>query len=265
LKLKKSELKKIQKEVIKVAEEAGELLMSYYRGRLNVREKARSSLVTEADLNSEKLIRKRLDKKFPGFSFIGEESGGQGSASKATPTWHVDPLDGTTNFVHGFPMFCVSIGLAIGGEPVLGVIHIPTVGETFAAALGCGATLNGKKIRVSKRKTLSESLLTTGFAYTRDHDRLVPEIKRFERAHQAARAVRRPGAAAIDLAYVAAGVFDGFWEKNLSSWDVCAGAALVREAGGKVTNYKGGEFSMLEPEILACSPQVHGAMKKLLK
>jgi len=265
MKLKRSELLKIQKVSVKVAEEAGQLLMSYYRKRLNVREKAKSSLVTQADLESEALIKKRLEKKFPDFQFLGEESGEVGAHHAGVPTWHVDPLDGTTNFVHGFPMFCVSIGLSIGDEPVMGVIHIPTVGETFAAAKGCGATMNGKKIRVSNHKTLGESLLTTGFAYSRDVRQLQPAIRTFQAAHLEARAVRRPGAAAIDLAYVAAGVFDGFWERNLSSWDVCAGAVLVREAGGKVTNYAGAKFSMAEREILATNTLIHPAMKKILK
>lgn len=265
MKFKRSELLKIQKAAVQVAEEAGELLMSYYRKRLNVREKAKSSLVTQADLESEALIRQRLEKLFPTFQFLGEESGEVGAHNKRTPTWHVDPLDGTTNFVHGFPMFCVSIGLAVGDEPVVGVIHIPTVGETFAAAKGCGATLNGKRIHVSKRKTLGECLLTTGFAYSRDVRQLKPAIRSFQAAHLEARAVRRPGAAAIDLAYVAAGVFDGFWERNLSSWDVCAGAVLVREAGGKVTNYGGGSFLMREREILATNGAIHPAMKKILK
>jgi myo-inositol-1(or 4)-monophosphatase len=265
MKLKRSELLKIQKAAVSAAEEAGELLMSYYRKRLNVREKAKSSLVTQADLESEALIRRLLEKQFPSFQFLGEESGEVGPHNERTPTWHVDPLDGTTNFVHGFPMFCVSIGLAIGDEPVVGVIHIPTVGETFAAAKGCGATLNGARIRVSKRKTLGESLLTTGFAYSRDVRQLKPAIRSFQAAHLEARAVRRPGAAAIDLAYVAAGVFDGFWERNLSSWDVCAGAVLVREAGGKVTNYAGGAFYMRDREILATNGAIHPAMKKILK
>ena len=263
--LKKNELVKVRKAAERAALAAGELLMSYYRKHLNVREKAKSSLVTQADLESEALIRRMLEKQFPKFQFLGEESGEVGPHNKRMPTWHVDPLDGTTNFVHGFPMFCVSIGLAVGDEPVVGVIHIPTLDETFSAAKGCGATLNGKRMHVSKRKNLSESLLTTGFAYSRDTKQLNPAIKMFQKAHLEARAVRRPGAAAIDLAYVAAGVFDAFWERNLSSWDVCAGVALVREAGGKVTNYKGGSFYMRDREILATNKTIHGAMTKILK
>ncbi|NUM88671.1 MAG: inositol monophosphatase, partial [Bdellovibrionales bacterium] len=228
--LKKNDLLKIEKQAVKVAEEAGKVLLRYYRkNRLQVREKAKASLVTQADVNSEKLIQRRLQKLYPDFIFLGEE-GGQGVGdAETTPMWHVDPLDGTTNFVHGFPMFCVSIGLAVGNQPVVGVIHIPTLGETFHGSRGNGARLNGKPMRVSKRTDLSECLLTTGFAYIQDETKLFPEIERFKRVHLEARAVRRPGAAAIDLAYVAAGRFDGFWEMGLSPWDMAAGALLIQE------------------------------------
>jgi myo-inositol-1(or 4)-monophosphatase len=262
--LKKAELEKIRKAALAAALEAGELQMRYYRKRLQVKEKARSSLVTEVDLRCEAMIQKQLGKKFPSFQFLGEESGRSGVFRDA-PMWHVDPLDGTTNFVHGFPMFCVSIGLAVGDAPVLGVIHIPTLGETFHGSKGCGARLNNAPLRVSQRRTLSECLLTTGFAYVKESRRLSPEIRKFERAHLEARAVRRPGAAAIDLAYVAAGVFDGFWERNLSSWDICAGALLVQEAGGKVTDYQGRRFSLAGGEILATNGAIHREMRKLLE
>jgi myo-inositol-1(or 4)-monophosphatase len=219
--------------------------------------------VTEADVKSEALILKRLEKDFPSFQFLGEESGASGTRSDI-PMWHVDPLDGTTNFVHGFPMFCISIGLAMGGEPVAGVIYIPTLDETFHGAKGCGALFNRRPLRVSKRKRISECLLTTGFAYIKEEQKLSPEIERFERAHLEARAVRRPGAAALDLAYVAAGVFDGFWERNLATWDVCAGALLVKEAGGKVTDYLGRPFRIDGQEIMATNGLVHREMMGLL-
>lgn len=263
--MKPAELNKIKKQAILVSHKAGEILMRYYRKKIHVREKARSSLVTEADLKSEALIQKSLKKAFPSFQFHGEESGEVGAQDPTVPTWHVDPLDGTTNFVHGFPMFCVSIGLAIGNEPILGVIHIPTVKETFHAARGGGAFLNKKPMQVSQRNHLSQCLLTTGFAYVRDEEKLCPEIERFERAHLEARAVRRPGAAAIDLAYVAAGVFDAFWERNLASWDVCAGALLVQEAGGRVTGYNGEDFSINAREVLATNSHVHTPMMQILR
>lgn len=263
--MKPVELKKIKATAIAAAHLGGEVLMRYYRKKLDVHEKTRSSLVTEADLKSEAVIHKSLRKAFPSFQFLGEESGDLGKGDPNVPTWHVDPLDGTTNFVHGFPMFCVSIGLALGNTPILGVIYIPTVEETFHAHQGGGAFLNKKTMRVSRRNHLSQCLLTTGFAYVRDEDRLSPEIERFERAHLEARAVRRPGAAAIDLAYVAAGVFDAFWERNLSSWDVCAGALLVREAGGRVTDYSGGDFSITGREVLATNSEIHTSMMQTLR
>jgi myo-inositol-1(or 4)-monophosphatase len=262
--LKKSELLKIKKIAIEAAHEAGALQLKYFRKRLDVREKARSSLVTEVDLRSEALIKKKLEKNFPDFQFLGEESGEMVGRQKSAPMWHVDPLDGTTNFVHGFPMFCVSIGLAIGNEPVLGVIYIPTLNETFHGAKGIGASLNRKTIQVSKRSKLSESLLTTGFAYLKEAKRLSPEIRKFEKAHVEARAVRRPGAAAIDMAYVSCGIFDGFWERNLSSWDICAGTVLIREAGGLVTDYHGKPFELDGREVLASNGKIHEAMEQFL-
>lgn len=262
--MKKSELEKIRKVAVSTAIEAGKITLRYYRKSFGVREKARSSLVTDADLKSEAYIRKTLHKKFPSFQFKGEEGGTNAGAAADAPRWHVDPLDGTTNFVHGFPMYCVSIGLEIAGEPVLGVVHIPTLGETMHAAKGCGARFNNRPLRVSKRKNISECLLTTGFAYLKEEKAISPEIERFKLAHLEARAVRRPGAAAIDLAYVAAGIFDGFWERNLASWDICAGIALVREAGGEVTNYRGEPVLMGDHEILATNGHVHKAMISIL-
>lgn len=262
--MKAAELEKIRKVAVEAAEEAGKLSLRYYRKTFDIKEKARSSLVTEADLKCEALIRKILGKKFPSFQFLGEEGGANPRAKSDAPRWHVDPIDGTTNFVHGFPMYCVSVGLELAGEPVLGVIHIPTLSETFHCAKGAGAKLNRKPIRVSKRNNLEECLLTTGFAYLHEEKAISPEIERFKRAHLEARAVRRPGAAAIDLAYVSAGVFDGFWERNLSSWDICAGIALIREAGGKVTDYKGQPVNMDDKELLATNGSIHESMMTIL-
>lgn len=263
--MKQAELLKIKKIAIKASHEAGDILMGFYRKKIAVTEKEKAGLVTQADIRSEKHIQKTFKKYFPSFSFLGEESGESFKADKSTPVWHVDPLDGTTNFVHGFPMFCVSIGLSIGNKPILGVIHIPTIVETFHGAKDCGAFLNKKRMKVSARKILSESLLTTGFAYIHQEEKLLPEIERFKNISLTARAVRRPGAAAIDLAYVAAGVFDGFWEKNLSSWDICAGSLLVEEAGGVVTNFTGADCDLFGREILATNPHIHEQMIEHLK
>ncbi len=263
--LKKAELEKIRKAAVEASIEAGKITLRYFRKRFEVREKARSSLVTEADMKSEALIRRLLTKKFPSFQFRGEEGGKNSNARLDAPMWHVDPLDGTTNFVHGFPMYCVSIGLALGDEPLVGVVHIPTLGETYHGAKGAGALLNRQKIRVSQRKNISECLLTTGFAYMHKEEVITPEIELFKQAHLQARAVRRPGAAAIDLAYVAAGIFDAFWEKNLSSWDICAGALLVKEAGGTVTDYRGSSSKIDGNEILATNGHIHARMMKMLR
>lgn len=257
-------LDKICKLACEAAAKAGKFQLKYYRKKLDVKEKAKSSLVTKVDIGSEELIKKMLSKAYPSFQFLGEESGTSGGDEKGNIVWHVDPLDGTTNFVHGFPMFCVSIGLAVNHQPVMGVIHIPALNETFYGAQGLGAKFNGKKMKVSPRDSLRDCLLTTGFAYIADNKKLAPEITRFEKAHMEARAVRRPGAAAIDLAYVAAGIFDGFWERNLSSWDICAGSLLVQEAGGKVTDYKGDHFDLEGREILATNGLIHKKMEKIL-
>lgn len=259
------ELKRIERATVLAAEKAGKFIRTRFRTTLMVREKARSSLVTEVDVKSEKIIFAALKKISPDFAFFGEETSDGQTASTTIPTWHVDPLDGTTNFVHGLPFFAVSIGLAIGNKPLVGVVHIPMLRETFHASLGNGAFLNGKPMRVSSRNKFSECLLTTGFAYTHDKGLLIPEIERFKKVHLQARAVRRPGAAAIDLAYVAAGIFDGFWEKNLSSWDVCAGALLITEAGGKVTDYEGEKFAVSGKQVLASNGKIHKRMMELLK
>jgi myo-inositol-1(or 4)-monophosphatase len=161
-------------------------------------------------------------------------------------------------------MFCISIGLALGDKPLVGVIHIPPLGEMFQGALGCGAHFGRKELRVSQRAELKDCLMTTGFAYVDEEKTLARELEGFKNISLKTRAVRRPGAAAIDLAYVAAGIFDGFWERNLSSWDICAGSLLVSEAGGKVTNFSGGTMKMKDREILASNSRIHPQMVSLL-
>lgn len=263
--LSKKELAKIQKEAIKAAHNSGEILLKYWRKKFSVSEKFRAGLVTEADLKSESQIRKTLQKAFPGFAFLGEEGGASHSLDSDIPMWHVDPLDGTTNFVHGFPMFCVSIGLAVGNQPLVGVVHIPSLNETIYAAEGQGCFFNKKRIMVSERKAMKDALLTTGFAYLDEEKALARELEKFKRVSLAARAVRRPGAAAIDLAYVAAGIFDGFWEKNLSSWDVCAGAVLVKEANGMLSDFSGKQMLLHKKEIVATNGHIHRNILNLLK
>ena len=255
------------KSALAAARAAGKVQAKFFRKAFRVDEKKGAGLVTEVDLKSEELILKKLRRDFPSFSVIGEESGasrGSSTASGDVPTWHVDPLDGTTNYAHGFPMYGVSVGLAIGERPILGVILAPSLQECWWATRGQGAFRNGERIRVSPRKSLPDCLLSTGFAYMRDKA-LQDALGRFRRASLEARAVRRPGAAALDLAYVAMGVFDGFWERSLNSWDVCAGIALVEEAGGRISDYDLKDFRFGAREILASNGTIHKRLAELLR
>ncbi len=245
-----------------LARRAGGLLRAGYGKAAEVRHKGSVELVTEYDLRSEELIRQALAKAFPGESIEGEEAGISG-ASEAR--WVIDPLDGTANFAHGVPIFCVSIAWMCGREPQLGVVYDPLRDELFQASAGGGARLNRRPLRVSRESSLAESLLVTGFPY---NIRLTPHNNLREYAAFALRAlgVRRLGSAALDLAYVAAGRFDGFWEFGLSPWDFAAGVVLVREAGGQVTRADGGPDVFAQPtSILATNGLVHQAMLQVLR
>ena len=213
-------------------------------------------LVTEADRASEKLIGERLKAAFPDHGVFGEE--GTRDRLESEYRWYVDPLDGTTNFAHGFPVFCVVLGLerrAAGlaadadGEMVAGVIYDPLRDEMFVAERGKGAWLNGRQIRVSKTKTLQESLTATGFPSHKRHSS--PNVHFYQQITLRSHGVRRAGSAALDLAYVACGRLDGFWEFNLNPWDTSAGVLLVAEAGGTVTHFDGGTFTLDSREVLA--------------
>ncbi|MGE0614198.1 MAG: inositol monophosphatase family protein [Bacteriovoracia bacterium] len=252
----------LEKTAITAARAAGEVLMRYFRKNLQVREKRGAGLVTQADLQAERTALKILLKQTPRFGVTAEESANRDSSpavNEPEGRWYIDPLDGTTNFVHGFPFFCVSIGAAIEGELAVGVIYHPTFNDLYTARRGHGAFLNGKRIHVSRTRKLHDSLLTTGFTYRKDAW-LKREMVAFERLSGIVRAIRRPGSAALDLAYVARGVFDGFWERRLSPWDVAAGALLVEEAGGRVTDFRARAFRPEQPEILASNSVLHRAM-----
>ena len=204
--------------------------MSYFARRIGFEYKGEVDLVTEADRASEKLIVERLRARWPEYGIVGEE--GTRSDMEADYRWYVDPLDGTTNFAHAFPVFCVSIGLVHKDEDlVAGVLYDPTRDEMFSAERGQGATLNGKAIQVSQTKRLSESLLATGFPSHKRHQN--PNIHFYHQITLRSHGVRRAGSAALDLANVACGRYDGFWEFNLNPWDTAAGALLVQEAGGR--------------------------------
>lgn len=221
---------------------------------IGVREKHLAGLVTNADIESERACVKVLKKLRPDFAFLTEEE--TTKQEKARGRWIIDPLDGTTNFVHGFPMFCISLAAEWEGKIIAGVILHPILNDLYTAALGRGAKMNGRPLRVSGTKSLDDSLLTTGFTY-RKNTLLHTEMQAFEELSRVARAIRRPGSAALDLAYTARGVFDGFWERRLSPWDIAAGMLLVSEAGGKVSDFRGDPITMESPAILASNGRLH--------
>lgn len=244
-----------------VVREAGALLMHYFRRDIDIRLKGRINLVTEADLAAEKLIAARIQARFPKHGLLCEE--GSGFDGQSDYKWIVDPLDGTTNFAHGYPCFCVSMGLERRGELLLGTVFNPVSNELFHALRGEGAFLNGRKIAVSRAETLECSLLSTGFPYDIRSSQN-NNIDNFSLLAVHARAIRRDGAAALDLCYVGAGWFDGYWELHLSPWDTAAGVLIVEEAGGRVTDISGGPYSHYNREIIASNGLVHDEMVRML-
>lgn len=250
----KPSLESLKTNAIKAALAAGKVLLQHQGPRLKIREKNGAGLVTNADLEAEKVALRILTRAQPDFGILAEES--PPTQTQSQGRWILDPLDGTTNYVHGFPMYCVSVAAEWDSKVVVGVVYHPILKELYVAVRGKGAYVNGKRMKVSKTKRLADSLLTTGFTYRKDRW-LHAEMEAFERISAIARAIRRPGSAALDLAYTARGVFDGFWERRLSPWDVAAGALLVEEAGGKVTDFKGNPFRVESPQVLASSPDLH--------
>ena len=243
---------------IETALEAGKILREEYALPPDIRYKGDVDLVTQADRRSEQAIVQRLGKYFPEHTIAAEE--GTGHVRSSEFHWHVDPLDGTTNFAHKYPCFSVSIALAQNEVLLAGVVYNPIYDELFAAARGDGATLNGKKISVSKVQTLSTSLLCTGFPV---HKRLAnPNIHYYYDFTLRSHGVRRDGSAALDLASVATGRFDGFWEFGLKPWDTAAGALLVQEAGGSVSDFHGKAYQLGGPVVLATNGLIHEEMRQ---
>jgi len=245
----------------KAALEAGALLHSRFGRRQKISFKGRVDLVTEMDHRSQELIIRRLGDEFPGHDFLSEELPPVQTGSRYR--WIIDPLDGTTNYAHGFPIYCVSIALAIDDRIAVGAVHCPALREHFTAVRGRGACLNGRRIRVSKVDRLDRALLATGFPYDVRTSR-VNNIRNFERFAKTAQAVRRAGAAALDLCYVGAGRFDGFWELKLKTWDMAAGMLVVTESGGTVTDFRGGPVDMARPTVLASNGLIHEQMQAVL-
>ena len=241
------------------AELGGSVLMQHYGRLVSIEQKARAGdLVTDADLAAEKAVLASLTEATPEIPVLAEESGALGDVSDLC--WCVDPLDGTTNFAHGYPFFATSIGLLWRGLPILGAVAVPFLQEVFWCCPGSGAFLNDQPIQVSSCSSLDDSLLVTGFAYDR-RERLDNNYAEFCRLTHRTRGVRRGGAAAVDLAYVAAGRVDGYWERGLSPWDLTAGAALVVIAGGEVSDYRAPNYDVSSGRILATGPGIHAPLQ----
>lgn len=244
---------------VAAAHEAGEVLLEHLHRPLHIQEKARrADLVTVADRESERTIVERLRKDFSAASILGEEGGRyEGNASER---WIIDPLDGTTNYAHAYPLFCISIAYERDGEIEAGVIYAPLMRELFTARRGKGATCNGKPISTSAIASLADAMLVTGFK-PYDYETNAPY---FAKASHRAQAVRRDGTAALDLAYTAMGRFDGFWEFDLAPWDMAAGMLLVREAGGTVTAIDGAPFDLDGRSIVATNGRIHDELRDCL-
>jgi myo-inositol-1(or 4)-monophosphatase len=259
--LSEKDLKKFLEFVQATSAAAGEILIKKNRLRNKIRYKGRVNLVTAADLASEKYIIRTIVKKYPHHSLLAEET--PAAEKKSEFRWVIDPLDGTTNYAHGFPFYCVSIALEYSGEIIVGAVYDPEREELFSAYLGGGADLNGRKIGVTSEARLARSLLATGFPYdigTTQEDNL----NNYTRFARLSRGIRRAGSAALDLCYVACGRCDGFWELKLSPWDTAAGRLIVEEAGGKVTDFKGRPYSIYDKYIIASNGHIHSQMKKIL-
>ena len=244
---------------VEAALAAGRLQLEYFRRDLQIHKKGVIDLVTEADVAVEQDIRARVARHFPDHVFLGEEEAQSATAPESAFRWIVDPIDGTTNFVHGLPLFCVSIALEIEGRVEVGVVYAPVADELFTAERGEGARLNGMRIHVTREASLIDALLVTGFP-PQATDARGEQLAIFGEFLSRARAVRRLGSAALDLAYVAAGRFDGFWERSLHGWDVAAGSLLVGEAGGRVTGFSGGSFDPFGGELLASNGAIHSQL-----
>jgi len=257
----KEESGRIKEVAVEAAREAGEYSLKRLGSLIEIAHKTSfNDLVTDVDRKCEEIIISRIRKEFPSHSILAEESGEDITGS--TFKWVIDPLDGTVNYAHGFPVFCVSIGIISEGSAKTGVVYDPSRDELFTAEQGKGAFLNGRRINVSEREAVRDSLIATGFAY--DISGKAANIDHFKRMLHKAQALRRAGSAAIDLCYVACGRFDGFWELGLCPWDTAAGQLIVREAGGTVTTLKGEPFDIYKKEIVASNGSVHKEMLSLL-
>lgn len=261
MELSARDLSRFQRFAEDTARLAGELLKKRFHAAHRVRYKGRIDPVTEADVKSERLITARLRRAFPGHALLAEEGSGTGAAAEFQ--WVVDPLDGTVNYAHGFPIYCVSIALQFRGLPAAGAVYDPERDEMFRGARGQGAYCNRTRLRVAREIDLQRALLATGFGYNVATARR-NNLGYFARMVKRAQGVRRPGSAAIDLCWLAAGRIDGFWELDLHPWDTAAAVLFIEEAGGKVTRTDGRPFAITDRSILAANPRLHASMLKVL-
>lgn len=247
---------------IAAAHKGAEILSAYFGKIKQVKKKGAIDLVTEADTASEAAIVATIKKAFPNHSILAEEGGL--NRKESTYQWFIDPLDGTTNYTHQVPMWAISIGCAVRGEPVLGVVLNPMSGELFTGVKGGGAALNGRPVRVSRSATVSDSLLVTGFPYN-FQSIMNPLMARFARCLEASQGVRRLGSAALDICFVACGRFDAFWEQGLNPWDTAAAVCIASEAGAITTDFSNRPFNLYNHEILVANPNIHLQMLSLLE
>jgi myo-inositol-1(or 4)-monophosphatase len=244
---------------VEAALAAGRLHLQYFRQDVTVHKKGRIDLVTAADVAVERAFRQLIAERFPHHDVLGEELSAGVASSAARYRWIIDPLDGTTNFAHGLQFFCVSIALEVDGRVALGVVYDPNTEELFTAERGEGARLNGRRLQVSPTTTLVDALLCTGFPYSVGEDR-GRHVRGFALFLEQAQAVRRLGSAALDLCYVAAGRFDGYWEEKIHPWDIAAGGLIVEEAGGRVSAVDGRAFDPFAGEVVSSNGHLHELM-----
>lgn len=246
----------------KAAISSSEILMHYFNKEVNINKKGAVDIVTQADKESEKNIISIIKNNFNDHGILGEETGWDNEDSKYS--WIIDPLDGTTNFAAGLPVFSISIALYKDKKPIFGIVHDPVKNHTYLGVKEKGAFLNGEKIKVSKEISIEDTLIATGFPY--NFKEILPELKnRFFSVLNHVRGVRRLGSAALDLCYLSCGVFDGFFEQNLKPWDTAAGIIIAKEAGAKITDFSGNEFNPFSSEILATNSLIHEKMVSILE
>lgn len=248
---------------VRAARQAGSIIIRHLNQleMLEVVEKGRNEFVSQVDRLAEEAIIEVIRDYHPDHSILAEESGETGNHEYQ---WIIDPLDGTTNYLHGFPVFCVSIAVAHEGKIEHGVVYDPLRQEVFTASRGQGAHLDGRRIRVSKRTRMSQSLIATGFPYRMNKQFIDDYLAMLKTVIEDSAGVRRPGSAALDLCYVAAGRVDGFWEIGLNVWDIAAGALMIREAGGRISDYRGTEKYLENGNVVAGNPRIYAALSKLL-